>query len=55
VGNVSNFVRSAGVPAVYCGVSLDTAHSDNERTSLSELMEVTRIYVHAVLGYLGVV
>ena len=53
VGNVSNFVRSAGVPAVYCGVSLDTAHSDNERTSLDEVVEVARIYVHAILDYLG--
>ena len=54
VGNISNFIGNAKIPGVYCGVSLATAHSDNERVSLQEAVEITRVYIHAIIEYLGV-
>ncbi len=54
VGNISNFATNAKIPGVYCGVSLATAHADNERVSLQEAAEITRVYIHAIIEYLGV-
>jgi len=54
VGNVSNFVNSAKVPAVYYGPESGTAHSEQERVALDELVRVTKVYVQAILDYLDV-
>ncbi|MBN1257413.1 MAG: M20/M25/M40 family metallo-hydrolase [Planctomycetes bacterium] len=54
VGNVSNFMKNAKIPGVYCGVSLATAHADNERVSLQQAVEITQVYIHAIIEYLGV-
>lgn len=53
-GNASNFINSAGVPAVYYGPPSISAHSANERVELKELVRVTKVYVHAILEFLGV-
>lgn len=52
--NVPHFVHLAGVPAVYYGVRHLTAHSDDERVELAELVRATKVYIHAILDYLGV-
>ena len=53
VGNVSNFVKSGGLPAVYYGIGLSTAHSDNEYIRLDEAVQVARVFIRAILGYFG--
>lgn len=53
VGNVSNFINSAGIPAVYYGPPSISAHSADERVELKELVLVTKVYVHAILDFLG--
>jgi len=50
--NVPQFVHLAGVPAVYYGTIYRTAHSDQERVPLAEVVRATRVYVHAILDYL---
>jgi acetylornithine deacetylase/succinyl-diaminopimelate desuccinylase-like protein len=44
VGNAADFVNLAGIPAVYYGCQYATAHSDNERLSVSELTHLVRVY-----------
>jgi succinyl-diaminopimelate desuccinylase len=44
VGNAAHFVRIAGVPAVYHGADYATAHSDNERVTVSELARLAGVY-----------
>ncbi len=52
-GNVSNFVNSAGIPAVYYGPPGTSAHAADEHVELKELVRVTKVYVHAILDFLG--
>jgi len=51
--NAPHFVRLAGVPAVYYGTIYRTAHSDQERVPLAEVVRAAKVYVHAILEYLG--
>lgn len=53
VGNASNFINSADVPAVYYGPRSGTAHSEQERVHLEDLVRVTAVLVRAAAGYLG--
>ncbi len=51
--NGSNFAKSGGVPCVYYGMAVRTAHADDERVELNELVRLTHVYVHAILAFLG--
>jgi acetylornithine deacetylase/succinyl-diaminopimelate desuccinylase-like protein len=44
VGNASDFVRGAGIPAVYYGCDYASAHSNEERVSLADLARVAGAY-----------
>ena len=52
--NVPHFVHLAHVPALYYGASYLTAHSDYERVELAQVVRATKVYIHAILAYLGV-
>ncbi len=52
--NVPHFVHLARVPALYYGASYLTAHSDHERVELAQVVRATKVYIHAILAYLGV-
>ena len=52
--NVPHFVHLAHVPALYYGASYLTAHSDHERVELAQVVRATKVYIHAILAYLGV-
>lgn len=51
-GNGADFVLRAGVPAVYYGCDYRTAHSDNERLSVSELGRLVGVYALMAAYYL---
>lgn len=55
VANAPQFIRLANVPAVYYGTTYLTAHSDDERVELAEVVRAAKVYVHAILGYLGII
>ena len=52
--NVPHFVHWGNVPALYYGASYLTAHSDHERVELAQVVRATKVYIHAILAYLGV-
>lgn len=52
--NVPHFVHLAHVPALYYGASYLTAHSDYERVELAQVVRATKVYIHAILAYLGI-
>ena len=52
--NVPHFVHWGNVPALYYGASYLTAHSDHERVELAQVVRATKVYIHAILSYLGV-
>ena len=52
--NVPHFVHLAHVPALYYGASYLTAHSELERVELAQVVRATKVYIHAILAYLGV-
>jgi acetylornithine deacetylase/succinyl-diaminopimelate desuccinylase-like protein len=52
--NAPHFVHLAGVPAVYYGVRHLTGHSDDERVELAELVRSAKVYIHAILDYVGI-
>ena len=52
--NVPHFVHLAHVPALYYGASYLTAHSELERVELTQVVRATKVYIHAILAYLGV-
>ena len=52
--NVPQFVHLAHVPALYYGATYLTAHSDHERVELVEVVRAAKVYIHAILDYLGV-
>ena len=43
VGDANLYVNGAGVPAVYYGPAHETAHSDDERVSVTRLAQAARI------------
>jgi acetylornithine deacetylase/succinyl-diaminopimelate desuccinylase-like protein len=51
VGDASLYVAEAGVPAVYFGPDYRTAHSDDERVSLPDLIRAARVYALTILRY----
>jgi acetylornithine deacetylase/succinyl-diaminopimelate desuccinylase-like protein len=44
VGNAAHFVRIAGIPAIYHGANYASAHSDNEQTTVAELVRLAGVY-----------
>ena len=52
--NVPHFVHWGKVPALYYGATYLTAHSDHERVELAQVVRATKVYIHAILAYLGV-
>jgi acetylornithine deacetylase/succinyl-diaminopimelate desuccinylase-like protein len=52
VGNASDFVREAGIPATYYGMAYATAHSDDEQLSVPELARVAGAYALATAYFL---
>ena len=51
-GNAADFVREAGIPAVYYGCNYATAHSDEETVNLSDLARVAGAYAMTTAYYL---
>jgi acetylornithine deacetylase/succinyl-diaminopimelate desuccinylase-like protein len=47
--------REAGVPAVAHGTGSSTAHADVEWVELDGIVRATRIYLGAIVRYLGLV
>ena len=52
VGNAADFVAH-GVPAVYHGVNQETAHSDDEQVSGSDLARAARVLAATVVHFCG--
>lgn len=52
VGNAHHFADLAGIPAVYYGCDYETAHSDREVASITQILELTQIYLHTTLRFL---
>jgi acetylornithine deacetylase/succinyl-diaminopimelate desuccinylase-like protein len=52
--NAPHFIRLAKVPAVYYGISYRTAHSDGERVALADMVRAAKVYIHAIVDYLGI-
>jgi acetylornithine deacetylase len=51
-GNAGDFVREAGIPAVYYGCEYATAHSDEESVTLADLSRVAAAYALTTAYYL---
>jgi acetylornithine deacetylase/succinyl-diaminopimelate desuccinylase-like protein len=51
-GNAADFVREAGIPAVYYGCNYATAHSDEESVSLADLSRVAGAFALATAYFL---
>jgi acetylornithine deacetylase len=49
VGDANLYANGAGVPAVYYGPAHETAHSDDERVSVTRLVQAARIYALTIL------
>ncbi|MBI2192731.1 MAG: M20/M25/M40 family metallo-hydrolase [Planctomycetes bacterium] len=54
VGDANLYANEAGVPAVYYGPAHETAHSDHERVSASQLAHCARVYALAAIDFCGV-
>lgn len=52
VGNASDFVREAGIPATYYGLAYASAHSDYEQLHVPELAQVAAAYALATAYFL---
>ncbi len=52
VGNAADFVREAGIPAVYYGCNYATAHSDEETVALADLARVAAVFAMTTAYYL---
>jgi succinyl-diaminopimelate desuccinylase len=52
-GNAADFVVRAGVPAVYYGCDYETAHSDRERTTVTELVRVAAAFALTTAYFLS--
>lgn len=53
VGDANLYANEAGVPTVYYGPAHETAHSDHERVSVSQLAHCARVYALTALAYCG--
>jgi succinyl-diaminopimelate desuccinylase len=51
VGDASLYVNDAAIPAVYYGPAYRTAHSDDERVAVSDLLRAARIYARTIVNY----
>ena len=51
MGDASLYVNDAAVPAVYYGPAYRTAHSDDERVAVSDLVRAARIYARTIVDY----
>ncbi len=54
VCDVNVIVREAGIPAVAHGTGTTTAHADLEWVALDNIVRTTRVYLAAIVNYLGV-
>ena len=52
VGNAADFVREAGIPAVYYGCNYATAHSDEETVALADLARVAGVFAMTTAYFL---
>ncbi len=52
-GNAADFVREAGIPAVYYGCAYATAHSNEEQVSLADLAQVAGAYALTTAYFLS--
>ncbi|MCY3800910.1 MAG: M20 family metallopeptidase [Chloroflexi bacterium] len=55
VGDASLFANEIPVPSVYFGPGHGTAHSDNERIRIDDLVDTARVYALAAVEYCGLV
>ena len=54
VGDANFYANDAGTPTVYYGPAHETAHSDHERVSISQLTHCAKVYATAAMTYCGV-
>jgi succinyl-diaminopimelate desuccinylase len=54
VGDANFYANDAGTPTVYYGPAHETAHSDNERVSVTQLTHCAKMYAAAAMTYCGV-
>jgi acetylornithine deacetylase/succinyl-diaminopimelate desuccinylase-like protein len=53
-GDANYYANEAGVPTVYYGPAYETAHSDNERVSVSQLVHCAKMYAATAIAFCGV-
>jgi succinyl-diaminopimelate desuccinylase len=53
VGDANLYANDGGVPTVYYGPAHETAHSDHERVSISQLSHCAKVYALTALAYCG--
>jgi acetylornithine deacetylase/succinyl-diaminopimelate desuccinylase-like protein len=53
-GDANLFAHEAGVPAVYYGPAHETAHSDDERVSISQLRHCAAVYALMAMNFCGI-
>lgn len=53
VGDANLYANEAGVPTVYYGPAHQTAHSDDERVSITQLTHCAQMYALAAMSYLA--
>ena len=54
VGDANLYDNDGGVKTVYYGPAHQTAHSDHERVSISQLAHCAKVYALAAMDYCGV-
>ncbi|MBK9168961.1 MAG: M20/M25/M40 family metallo-hydrolase [Bryobacterales bacterium] len=55
VGDANLYSNEAGVATVYYGPAYKTAHSDDERVEVAQLLHCARVYALAAVNYCGAV
>ena len=53
VGDANLYANEAGVPTVYYGPAYRTAHSDDERVEVAQLLHCAQVYALAALEFCG--
>jgi acetylornithine deacetylase/succinyl-diaminopimelate desuccinylase-like protein len=53
VGDANLIANDAGVPTIYYGPAHETAHSDDERISVQQLVHCAQMYALATLEFCG--
>jgi acetylornithine deacetylase len=53
VGDANLYANEGGVPTVYYGPAYKTAHSDDERVSISQLAHCAQVYALTTLEFCG--